>query len=322
MSTRNLLDPEVAPVLDLIPEVSLARDNLPVHRQTSKSKITLRNPAEYGTERQDIRIPGLVSTDNDVRCLIYRPVDPRTPSPAYIHFHGGGYLFGSPDASDDLNLRLSKSLGLMIVSVDYRLAPEHPAPAAIEDGYTVLQWLHNQADKLGVDRDRIAVGGESAGGGVAAALAQYAHSRGEFEICFQLLTYPMLDDRTGRDGIARSPVTGEFVWNHEQNQVGWGYYLGDSVPAAPQVPARASDLSGLPPAWIGTAALDLFRDENIEYAQRLLDAGVAAELIVYPGTFHGFQMAAEARVTKQFFRDHMEALQRGLTLRLPAERQD
>ncbi|MEO1306141.1 MAG: alpha/beta hydrolase, partial [Pseudomonadota bacterium] len=188
----------------------------------------------------------------------------------------------------------------------------HPVPAALDDSYAVLAWMHQNASGLNVDPNRIAIGGESAGGGLAATLALFARDQGEYPICYQMLTYPMIDDRTGSDAKPGDPLTGEFVWTRARNQLGWAYYLGDVSPAAPHAAARAESVSGLPPAWISTAALDLFRDENIDYAQRLLMAGVATELIIYPGACHGFQMATEARVTKQYIRDHAEALARGL----------
>ena len=172
--------------------------------------------------------------------------------------------------------------------------------------------MHQNADELGVDTDRIAIGGESAGGGLAAALAIHARDKGEYPICFQLLTYPMLDDRTGSENQPGDPLTGEFIWTRERNRLAWAYYLGASEPQTPYVPARTESLAGLPPTWLSTAALDLFRDENIDYAQRLLKAGIATELIVYPGTCHGFQWATEANVPKQYLRDHAEALSRAL----------
>lgn len=200
----------------------------------------------------------------------------------------------------------------MILSVDYRLAPEHPAPCGLDDCHAALSWLHTNAIDLGINPVQIAVGGESAGAGLAAALALRVHGDNPLPICFQLLTYPMLDDRTGTAEYPGDPLTGEFVWTRDNNRTAWKYYLGEMPAKAPCVPARATDLTGLPPAWIGTAALDLFREENTDYAQRLMGAGVQTELIIYPGACHGFQMTAETKVSKRFYHDHREALRRGL----------
>jgi acetyl esterase/lipase len=191
-----------------------------------------------------------------------------------------------------------------VVSVKYRFAPEHPFPAALEDCYAALGWLHENAEKLGVDRGRIAIGGESAGGGLAAALAQLAHDRGELPVCFQLLVYPMLDDRTALDPTR--PRT--LVWTPTGNHFGWTSYLGhpprleEDRPYA--VPARREDLSGLPPAWIGVGDIDLFYPENVGYAERLQAAGVACQLEVVPGFYHGaFGMAPDDSAIANGFRN-------------------
>lgn len=281
-------------------------------RQAAAQLAELADANARGVVREEVMVPGRTPDDPSVRCLLYKPQDLSELTGAYLHLHGGGYILGSPEGSDLHNIQLAASLGIVIVSVDYRLAPEHPVPAALNDSYAVLAWMHQNASDLNVDPNRIAIGGESAGGGLAATLALFARDQGEYPICYQMLTYPMIDDRTGSDAQPGDPLTGEFVWTRARNQLGWAYYLGDASPAAPHAAARAESVSGLPPTWISTAALDLFRDENINYAQRLLMAGVATELIIYPGACHGFQMATEARVTKQYIRDHAEALARGL----------
>ena len=281
-------------------------------RQAAAQLAELADANARGVVREEVMVPGRTPDDPSVRCLLYKPQDLSELTGAYLHLHGGGYILGSPEGSDLHNIQLAASLGIVIVSVDYRLAPEHPVPAALDDSYAVLAWMHQNASGLNVDPNRIAIGGESAGGGLAATLALFARDQGEYPICYQMLTYPMIDDRTGCDAKPGDPLTGEFVWTRARNQLGWAYYLGDVAPAAPLAAARAESVSGLPPTWISTAALDLFRDENINYAQRLLMAGVATELIIYPGACHGFQMATEARVTKQYIRDHAEALARGL----------
>jgi acetyl esterase/lipase len=211
--------------------------------------------------------------------------------------------------SDAGNRQLATELGCVIVSVDYRLAPETPFPGPLEDCYAALRWLHDGAAKLGVDPARIATKGESAGGGLAAGLALLARDRGEIPIAFQCLTYPMIDDRPPADP---NPYVGEFVWTPKSNRFGWRAYLGrepggdDVSPYA--AAARADDLAGLPSTLIIAAALDLFLEENLEYARRLARAGVAVELQLYPGAVHGFQMAGESELGRRYHRDCRDAL--------------
>jgi len=313
MSTLHLLDPEIHPLLELMPSLSFSAEILPMIREQIADTIQMGDAEEMNVIREEILVPGLKG-EPQVRCLKYTPVNVSKNCAAYLHIHGGGYVVGLPEQSDLLNLKMAAELGIMVVSVDYRLAPEHSIPAPLDDCYAVLAWLHQNSDELGIDPARIAIGGESAGGGLAAALALRARDAGEFPICFQALVYPMLDDRTGSDDMPGDPVTGEFVWTRTSNQFGWASYLGHADRAAPQVPARALSLKGLPPAWIATATLDLFREEDVAYAQRLMADGVVTELVVYPATCHGFQLVAEATISKRFYRDHLSAIARGLSI--------
>ncbi len=222
-------------------------------------------------------------------------------------------MFGTGLGEDPRLARWADTLDAVIVSVEYRLAPEHPYPAPLDDCYAALTWTVQHAVDLGVDPARIAVAGASAGGGLAAALAQLARDRGEHALAFQLLIYPMIDDRMATPSSSLDTV----VWTTQANVLGWRAYLGHE-PGAGEVPAyaaaaRAADLTGLPPAWIGVGALDVFRDENIEYAQRLLGAGVPAELHVYPGAPHGFEgMCPGTAVAQQCQSDIDAALRRAL----------
>jgi len=205
----------------------------------------------------------------------------------------------------------------VVVSVDYRLAPETRYAGSLEDNYTALKWIHAHAAELGIDRSRIAVGGASAGGYHAASLAILARERNEVPIVFQLLIYPALDDRTGSTHPA-PPSVGHFMWNASANRLAWSSLLG--VPAgssktpASAVPARVASVAGLPPAWIGVGALDLFVEEDMEYARRLIHAGVATELMVVPGAFHGFDLVVpDAEVSKQFGASWKSALRKAFT---------
>tara|TARA_B100001057_G_scaffold63210_1_gene56734 strand:+ start:3884 stop:4789 length:906 start_codon:yes stop_codon:yes gene_type:complete len=249
----------------------------------------------------------------DVRCLLYVPKSiEKSKCAAYLHIHGGGYILGSPEGSDLQNLVTASKLGIVILSVDYRLAPENPIPAPLDDCYAALGWLHENSDRLSIDRSRIGIGGESAGGGLAASLAIKARDIGQYNICYQSLTYPMLDDRTGSHENPGDPLVGEFVWTREFNMYAWNSYLKGSSRQAPQVPARLEIFDDLPPTWMFTVSLDLFRDENIRYANKLMSAGVSCDLVVYPGACHAFQRIETSELANRYKNDFINALERGL----------
>jgi triacylglycerol lipase len=232
-----------------------------------------------------------------------------------LHIHGGGYVFGAPNMLDAAHRDLVHDLGCAVFSVDYRLAPETVFPGAVEDCYAALRWITEHAAELRIDPKRIGVMGESAGGGLAAGFALLVRDRNEFSLAFQHLIFPMLDDRTC---VAADPhpFTGEFIWTPENNLFGWTSLLGTAPGSAGISPyaaaARAENLAGLPASFIAVGALDLFLEENLEYARRLMRAGVPVELHVYPGAFHGFQIAVDARVSVAAERDRRAALRRAL----------
>ncbi|MGC1377623.1 MAG: alpha/beta hydrolase [Anaerolineales bacterium] len=227
-----------------------------------------------------------------IRLRIYKPKSIAAPTPVLIWMHGGGYVVGRPEQDDGGCTQYVHELGITVVSVDYRCAPKYPFPAGLEDSYAVLEWVASHSQQLGVDAKRIAIGGASAGGGLAAALVQLAHDRQKTKPIFQLLVYPMLDDRT----VLRADIddSNNVTWSQKSNRFGWESYLGkecgaEDVPAY-SVPARRKDLSGLPPAWISVGSLDIFHDEDVAYAQRLKECGIACEIDVIPGAFHGFDV--------------------------------
>lgn len=234
------------------------------------------------------------------------------PHPALLWVHGGGYVIGSPAQDAGQCRRMAERLGIVVAAVDYRLAPEHRFPEPLHDCHDALRWL---ADRPDVDPARVAIGGASAGGGLAAALALLARQRGEVSPVFQLLSYPMLDDRTvtRRDVDVRSLR----LWNPRANRFGWSAYLG-RPPGGPDVdplaaPARATDLSGLPPAWVGVGTADLFHDEDVAYAERLQAAGVPCQLDVVEGAFHGFDgVVPKAPVSRAYRQAMVTALAAGL----------
>ncbi|WP_102141421.1 alpha/beta hydrolase [Mycobacterium hubeiense] len=249
------------------------------------------------TRLQGRRLPKgveVLTLTNGVGVRLYRPSGADGRGPGLLWIHGGGYVIGTAAQDDRLCRRFADELGATVASVEYRLAPQHPYPAGLEDCYSALKWL---AKLPAVDPARLAIGGASAGGGLAAALALLARDRGEVPVAAQLLVYPMLDDRAvGRE----LDHAGHRLWTHTSNQFGWSAYLGNADPAV-AVPARREDLAGLPPAWIGVGTLDLFHDEDLEYAERLKAAGVPCQVEVVSGAFHGFdQIVAKAEVSRAF----------------------
>ncbi|MGR6967986.1 alpha/beta hydrolase [Geodermatophilus sp. URMC 61] len=247
--------------------------------------------------------------------LVFAPAGRERPSAALLWFHGGGTILSRPEADVELCSRMARDLGILVVSARYRLAPEHPFPAALDDCSAALDWLHDSAGVLGVDAARVAVGGASAGGGLAAAVVQRAHDEGP-PVAFQLLVYPMLDDRTVLRRNHRG--RGRVAWTPRSNRFAWTAYLGHpSRPDEPRpyaAPARRADLSGLPPAWIGVGDLDLFLEEDLEYARRLEAAGVPVEVLVEPGMYHAAETELESSVPsmRAFRRAAFDALAAGL----------
>jgi acetyl esterase/lipase len=279
-------------VLDRFAEFELNDENLASMRAAARAMPPPPlSPVEQAVRCEEQFIPGPRGAP-DVRVLIYTPPAQHSSlRPAYLQLHGGGFVMGAPEMNDGANRTLAAGLDCIVVSVDYRLAPETRFPGALDDAYTALRWLHREAKSLSVDHERIAIGGQSAGAGHAAALALRARDRGEVPLCLQMLDSPMIDDRTGSTADPH-PYCGEFAWTPAKNRFGWRALLG-AEPGGPEipveaVPARVSDLSKLPPAFILVGALDLFLEENMEYARRLIRAGVPTELHIIPGAFHGF----------------------------------
>lgn len=283
--------PDLRRTARFLPRGGIGRRTLPV-LQTLTGMQGRRAPG-------DVEVLGLPS---GAGVRVFRPPNrPIEPGPALLWIHGGGYVIGTAAQDDRLCRRFSAELGATVASVDYRLAPQHPYPAALEDCWAALTRL---AELPEVDPARIAIGGASAGGGLAAALAQLAADRGEVAPVLQLLVYPMLDDRS-----AALPANRSYrLWNPRSNLFGWTAYLGDADPQV-AVPARRAALSGLAPAWIGVGTLDLFHDEDLAYAQRLRQAGVPCEVETVPGAFHGFDLLLpKAAVSRAFFASQCESL--------------
>ena len=313
-SSRSLVDPELLPLLELLPAKRLSLDSLAELRSMAAVAPPFFAPPASEVTTQAHLAPGPEGAP-DVPVSTFRPCASKDALPCILHIHGGGYVMGAASAYAPRHMAMCVELDCVIVAVDYRLAPETCAPGPLEDCYAALSWLFQEADRLGVERSRIGVMGESAGGGLAAALALLARDRGDHQLAFQHLFYPMLDDRTCVEPEAH-PLTGEFVWTAADNHFGWSAYLGhepggaDVSPYA--VPGRAASLEGLPPAFVSTGALDLFLEEDVRYALRLSRSGVPTELHVYPGGFHGFDFHPTAAVSATARRDSLAALARAL----------
>lgn len=317
------LDPEVLSGVARMREIpdfaGLTLAGIPAFRARvlrARETATDRVPPSPTVVVQDQIVPGPIGAPA-IRLRIQRPAAATTELPCIYHIHGGGMIMGSID--DDGHPSISSAverIGCVLISVEYRLAPEDLYPAQIEDCYAGLTWVAEHAEALAIDPSRLAIAGESAGGGLAAATALRARDEGGPQIAFQYLIYPMLDDRN------ETPSSREFTgtwpgWPREMNLLGWRALLGDAV-GGPDVspyaaPARAMDLRGLPAAYIDCGGLELFRDEIVDYAQRLMQAGVSVEFHCWPGVFHGWErVAPDAVVTRRALAARYVALERAL----------
>lgn len=318
-STRHLVAPELDWLIDVFPPLDFSQGMETLRGSFAEREMPPLPPelGAVGCTERFLPVPGGAP---DVRVLHYTPPGEQGSNrPAVLYIHGGGYVLGNPEMNDAQNRQTVLTMGCVVVSVDYRLAPETPWPGSLNDNYAALCWLAENAAELGVDPARIAIAGDSAGGGHAAALAIHARNLGGPAICFQLIDYPMLDDRTAATDEPH-PYTGEFVWTPDRNHFGWKSLLGvepgsDGIDET-AAPARAKDLSGLPPAYISIGSLDLFLDESLEYVRRLTRAGVPAELHVIPGAFHGSGLAAAAPQSKLAADLRSQALARALGVNL------
>lgn len=310
--TEYAIDPELLPWLAMLPKVEL--DDIKAVRSGMAERFSLLPPVQIpdGLEVREVRIPGYDGAE--VYARVYLSSKPANGLRAgMVHIHGGGFVIGDLDTFEQAPIDIAAECGAVVVAPDYRLAPEHPFPAGLEDCYAALEWLAANAGDLGVDPARIAIGGESAGGGLSAAVALLARDRKGPPLCFQLLEIPELDDRMDTPSMQRFVDTP--LWNRPAAEWSWKYYLSgtpDVLGLQYAAPARAQDLSGLPPAYVSTCEFDPLRDEGLIYAQRLLAAGVSTELHHYRGTFHGSGMIRDAAITRRMAADRMDALRRAL----------
>ncbi|WP_100522899.1 alpha/beta hydrolase [Mycobacteroides abscessus] len=306
-------DPEIADTIPFLPSIDAA-DPASIRARLSEIVASSISDAK-GVMFSDLSVSGgTVGAGLPLR--IYRPELSSAPAAIYA-VHGGGFIAGDLELEHAQNIELAREVGVVVISVEYRLAPEVPFPGPLDDVYAGLVWLAENAGELGVDRRRIAIHGVSAGGGLCAALALLARDRGGPDIAFQFLAVPALDDRIG------TPSMTEYVdtpmWDRPNAIASWEHYLGVGARGTDEVsiyaaPARATDLAGLPPAYISVMHFDPLRDEGIAYAQALLAAGNTVELHLFPGTFHGSALIARAKVSRRELTERIAVLRQALAV--------
>lgn len=315
MSRRDLIDPECRVPLDQLLEAMPGGFNaIPdvVARRAAMEQMlaALELPENPNVTTEDRVVPG-PEGEPDISVRIYRPVGASGTLPVVYYIHGGGMVLGDVSGEDASASRICEHVGAVVVSVEYRLAPENPHPAPVEDCYAGLVWTAKNITDLGGTPDRLAIYGGSAGGGLTIATAMLARDRGGPAVRFMMPIYPMIDDRN------ETPSSHEIVdigiWDRAGNIEAWSWYLGGRPADQYAAPARAQDVSGLPPAYIDVGTVDLFRDEDIAFAQRLMQAGIPCELHVYPGAYHAAEtFAPEAALSTRIWANRIDALKRAL----------
>lgn len=313
MRSPGAIDPEIYAIVSMFPNINFA--DAPGTRALFAAMLqaavaTGGSASDPGVIQAERKIPGPAGAP-DLPIRIYTPKSPRRDGPAYLNLHGGAFILGDLDTEHARCVKIAQDGNAVVVTVDYRLAPEHPFPAGVEDCYAALEWLARESNALGIDPDKIVVGGSSAGGALTAAVSQMARDRKGPAIALQMLFYPVIDDR----GMTESMRAGEATlgWNSKNVRDMWIHYIGhgrgDTSPYA--APGRAKDLANLPPAYVVTCEHDPLRDEGLDYAVRLLQAGVSVELHNYAGTVHGFDLLIpSAAVSQRAFDDFVAAFQR------------
>lgn len=309
------LDPELVPAFEQSYAMDLARTGPDFLKQRAAGLVGSPSlPKDEAVEVHDRYIPNGDGT-GELRLRIYTPKETEGPLPCIYWIHGGGFLFGVPEQNEAQSLRFAREVGAVVVAVDYRLAPEHPYPAPLEDCYAGLRWVFQHGEELGVDTERVAVAGASAGGNLCAAVTLLARDRGEFMPAFQMPLYPMLDDRM--ETPSSREETDPRVWNSDANRYGWHAYIrdiaGTDAVTSYMAPAREEDLSGLPPAYSCIGTLEPFRDEVIRYMARLAQAGVPVEFHIYPRAFHAFEAVARGtEYSRQVEDEYVQVLKKAL----------
>ncbi len=316
MNYKRIYDPIIEENASMFPRFNVAdvagtRAQLDELFQNLKDE-GIERPSDDNIEEIERTIPGS-DGNTELPIRIYMPKDRLTAGAGFVNFHGGGFILGDLETEHPRCLTMAANGGAVAVSVDYRLAPEHPFPAGIEDCYTTLQWVVEHATELKIDPTKIVIGGGSAGGNLTAAVALMARDRGGPQAAFQMLIYPVIDDRCETESMKNG--TGLYIWDYQNSLDMWNHYIGtDRTNVSPYAaPARALDLAGLPPAYIMTCEHDPLRDEAILYAMRLMSAGVQVELHNYPGTVHGFDTLFSAEISIQAANEAVAVFKRAVS---------
>jgi acetyl esterase/lipase len=313
MSRRDLIDPEAREPLDqLLTAIPGGFNSIPdiVQRRAAVTQLlaAIEIPPNPNVTSEDRMVPGPDGAP-DIKVRIYRPTDATGTLPGIYFIHGGGMILGDIDGEDAVATQICERVDAVVVSVEYRLAPEYPYPAPVQDCYAGLVWMARNAGELRFDPDRLAVYGGSAGGGLTIATSMLARDRGFPALRFQMPIYPMIDDRN--ETPSSHEITDIGLWDRAGNIEAWKWYLGDGKPDQYAAPARAEDLTGLPPTFIDVGTVDLFRDEDITFAMRLMQAGVPTELHVNPGAYHAAEVfAPECELSGVIWARRIEALRR------------
>ena len=315
MNIQNRIDPAsslpLEELLNTLPGGFNAIEDIEERRNVINSLIRMRTAALPPIDNIVIEDRNIAGPDALLELVvrIYKPTGVSGSLPGIFFIHGGGMIMGSIETENHKAAMLCKAIHSIVVSVEYRLAPENPHPAPVQDCYKALVWMAKNATELSLDTDRLAIVGGSAGGGLAIGTALMARDKEFPKLSFQMANYPMIDDRN--ETPSSMEITDVGIWDRKANIEAWDWYLGGKKADEYAAPARAIDLSGLPPTFIDVGELDLFRDEDIEFAKRLLQAGVTTELHVYPGAYHASEsFAPEAELSKQIWTKRIEALKR------------
>lgn len=316
MSRRDLIDPEsrvpLDGLLDVLPGGFNAIPDI-VQRRLAVSGMlaALEAPPNPNVSIEERTAPGPEGAP-DITLRIYRPVSANGPLPCVYYIHGGGMILGTAEGEDPSASRICEHVNAVVISVEYRLAPEHPHPAPVEDCYAGLVWTAKNADELGIDPSRLALYGASAGGGLVIATALLARDRGFPTVTFQMPIYPMIDDRN--ETASSHEITDIGIWDRDGNIEAWRWYLGAAPADEYAAPSRAQDLTGLPPTFIDVGTVDMFRDEDIAFAQRLMQAGIPTELHTSVGAFHASEtFAPDAALSQRIWGLRIDALRRALS---------
>jgi acetyl esterase/lipase len=315
MSRRHLIDPEAAVplngLLEALPGGFNAVADIVQRRATVEAMLSgIEVPDNPDVTKEDRTVAGPEGAP-DISVRIYRPLHAQTGLPGIFYIHGGGMVLGNVQGEDPVSTMICDQVNAIVVSVEYRLAPEDPHPAPVEDCYAGLKWMAAHAAELGYDPGRLAIYGASAGGGLAIATALLARDRGGPAVRFMMPIYPMIDDTN--ETASSQEITDIGIWDRSGNIEAWAWYLGGKPADRYAAPTRAEDLAGLPPAFIDVGTVDLFRDEDIAFAQRLMQAGVPTELHIHPGSYHAAEtFAADAALSKRIWALRIDALKRAL----------